>query len=62
MVFSTWRTTLDLIETGLRDASIPFLRFDGKVPQRDRQSVVDRFRTDPAIKVIMLTLACGATG
>lgn len=62
VVFSTWRTTLDVVETGLRAAAIPFVRFDGKVPQKDRQAVIDRFRTDPSIKVVMLTLACGATG
>lgn len=54
--------TLDVAEAGLRQASIPFLRFDGRVPQKDRQTVVDRFRNDPSIKVLLLTLSCGAVG
>lgn len=62
VVFSTWRLTLDLVEAGLGHNSIGNVRFDGKVPQRERQSVVDRFRTDPSVRVMLLTLSCGAVG
>ncbi|KAH7171392.1 P-loop containing nucleoside triphosphate hydrolase protein [Dactylonectria macrodidyma] len=62
IVFSTWRTTLDVLEAGLNKASIKTLRFDGKVPQKDRQNVLDRFRTDPNVRVLLLTLSCGAVG
>ncbi|RGP69067.1 alpha-1,6-mannosyltransferase subunit [Fusarium longipes] len=62
IVFSTWRLTLDLVETGLNQSSIPSVRFDGKVPQKDRQHVVDRFRQDPSVRVMLLTLSCGAAG
>ncbi|KAF4437905.1 alpha-1,6-mannosyltransferase subunit [Fusarium austroafricanum] len=62
IVFSTWRLTLDVVEAGLSEASIPSVRFDGKVPQNDRQNIVERFRHDPAIRVMLLTLSCGAAG
>ncbi|KAH7163472.1 SNF2 family N-terminal domain-containing protein [Dactylonectria estremocensis] len=62
IVFSNWRTTLDVLEAGLNKASIETLRFDGKVPQKDRQSVLDRFRNDPNVRVLLLTLSCGAVG
>ncbi|KAL6819861.1 SNF2 family N-terminal domain-containing protein [Trichoderma camerunense] len=62
VVFSTWRLTLDVIEAGLDQASIPSIRFDGKVPQKDRQSVIERFKTDPNLCVMLLTLSCGAVG
>ncbi|KAM5354529.1 hypothetical protein ACJ41O_001176 [Fusarium nematophilum] len=62
VVFSTWKMTLNVVEAGLRQASIPALRFDGSVPQKDRQGVIDRFRTDPTIRVLLLTLSCGAVG
>lgn len=62
VVFSTWRLTLDLVEAGLNEASIQYIRFDGKVPQKERQGIVDRFRADAGIRVILLTLACGAVG
>ncbi|CAM1502220.1 Fc.00g042040.m01.CDS01 [Cosmosporella sp. VM-42] len=50
----------DVVEAGLRQAQIPFLRFDGKVPQKDRQNVIEEFRREPSIKVMILTLSCGA--
>jgi SNF2 family DNA or RNA helicase len=62
IVFSTWRLTLDLVEAGLNQSSIPSVRFDGKVPQKDRQDIVERFRHDPSVRVMLLTLSCGAAG
>ncbi|RFN51448.1 alpha-1,6-mannosyltransferase subunit [Fusarium flagelliforme] len=62
IVFSTWRLTLDLVEAGLNQSSIPSVRFDGKVPQKDRQDIVERFRHDPSVRVMLLTLTCGAAG
>ncbi|KAI0381073.1 SNF2 family N-terminal domain-containing protein [Hypomontagnella monticulosa] len=62
IAFSTWRLTLDLIEAGLKQASLPCIRFDGKVPQKDRQAVVEEFRSNPNIRVMLLTLSCGAVG
>ena len=62
IVFSTWRLTLDLVEAGLNQSSIPSVRFDGKVAQKDRQDIVERFRHDPSVRVMLLTLSCGAAG
>lgn len=62
IVFSTWRLTLGIIEAGLKQASIQCVRFDGKVPQKERQSVVEKFRKDPSVRVMLLTLSCGAVG
>ncbi len=62
IVFSTWRLSLDLIERGLDQASLRSIRFDGKVPQKDRQAIIDKFRADPSIRIMLLTLACGAVG
>lgn len=62
IVFSTWRTSLDVAEAGLLQAGIPCLRYDGKVPQKERHGIVTRFREDPSVRVLLLTLACGAVG
>ncbi|KAJ8119824.1 hypothetical protein ONZ43_g3312 [Nemania bipapillata] len=62
VVFSAWRMTLDVVEKGLKEAQIGHLRFDGKVPQKERKGIIDRFRKDPTIKVLLLTLTCGAVG
>ncbi|KAI0466179.1 SNF2 family N-terminal domain-containing protein [Xylaria cf. heliscus] len=62
IVFSTWRMTLDVVEQGLKQAGIGHLRFDGKVPPKERKGIIDKFRKDPTVKVLLLTLTCGAVG
>ena len=54
--------SLDLVEAGLQQAGISYLRFDGTLPQKQRQPVIESFRRDPKIKVFLLTLSCGAVG
>jgi len=54
--------TLDVVEAGLKQAHINYLRFDGKVSQKNRQAILEKFRKDPTIKVMILTLSCGAVG
>ncbi|UKZ74482.1 hypothetical protein TrVFT333_002151 [Trichoderma virens FT-333] len=61
VVFSTWRLTLDVVKAGLDQASLSSIRFDGKVPQKDRQSVIENFKADPSLRVILtLTVASRA--
>ncbi|KAF4498958.1 alpha-1,6-mannosyltransferase subunit [Fusarium agapanthi] len=50
VVFSSWRTTLNVIQAGLDHESIPCLRFDGTIMQKERHSVIERFRRDPQIR------------
>jgi len=61
-VFSTWKTTLDIVQAGLENAEIKHLRFDRKVAERERQKVVDRFRSDSSVVVLLLTLSYHAVG
>ncbi|KAL8392520.1 hypothetical protein RB595_002638 [Gaeumannomyces hyphopodioides] len=62
VVFSSWTMTLDLIQAGLERDGIRYERFDGKVAQRHRDGVIKRFRKDSGVKVLLLTLSCGAAG
>ncbi|KAI0814685.1 SNF2 family N-terminal domain-containing protein [Xylaria sp. FL0064] len=62
VVFSTWRLTLDLVKAGLDQNSIQSIRFDGKVPQNERGAVVAKFRNDPDVRIMLLTVSCGAVG
>ncbi|KAK2028566.1 hypothetical protein LX32DRAFT_673422 [Colletotrichum zoysiae] len=62
IVFSTWKMTLDVIERALRKAGMTSVRFDGGVSQKDRQPLVEKFRKDPGVSVMLLTLSCGAVG
>ncbi|KAJ0164942.1 putative matrix-associated actin-dependent regulator of chromatin subfamily [Colletotrichum tanaceti] len=62
IVFSTWRMTLDVVEEALNQAGKTTVRFDGSVLQKDRHSVVERFRKDTGVSIMLLTLSCGAVG
>jgi len=62
VVFSYWRSTLDLIQSALEHAGIMTARFDGRLSPKDRQASVEKFRKDPSVRVMLLTLSCGAVG
>ena len=62
IVFSTWRLTLDLVEAALQHAGIHSVRLDGKVAQTQRQPILNEFKANPNVRVILLTLQCGAVG
>ncbi|KAK3330846.1 P-loop containing nucleoside triphosphate hydrolase protein [Apodospora peruviana] len=62
VVFASWRMTLDLVEVGLSQTGIRYVRFDGKVQQKQRHAIIEKFRKDPTVTVFLLTLSCGAVG
>lgn len=62
VVFSAWRTTLDLAASALNVARIRYVRYDGKVPEKDRALALAKFSSDPDTKVILFTISCGAVG
>lgn len=43
IVFSQWTTFLDLLEIPLKMRKFGFLRFDGKLPQKQREKVLHEF-------------------
>ncbi|KAL2855380.1 SNF2 family N-terminal domain-containing protein [Aspergillus pseudoustus] len=62
VVFSSWTTTFDLIQTMLNASQITYVRIDGKVSQRDRALALSSFQSDPSIQVMLLSIFCGAEG
>ncbi len=60
LVFSQWTSLLDLVEPGLRERAIPFLRLDGST--RDRGAVVEAFQAAGGPPVLLLSLRAGGTG
>ncbi len=61
VIFSEWTTMLDLIEPLLKKHRFRFVRLDGSVPQKKRQSIVSTFQTDKSCRCIVMTNA-GSTG
>ncbi|KAI7349801.1 hypothetical protein KC354_g13067 [Hortaea werneckii] len=62
VVFSFWTTTLDVIQTGLQQLDLAFVRFDGNVRAKDKAKGLDAFAADPAMRIVLLTISFGAVG
>lgn len=60
LVFSQFTSMLDLVGTALTEREIPYCRLDGST--RDRQAVVEKFQTDAAIPVFLISLKAGGVG
>ncbi|KAM5375794.1 hypothetical protein ACJZ2D_005850 [Fusarium nematophilum] len=62
IVFSFWKSTLDVARIALDAAGIPFVQVDGQVPSKSRKAIFDQFSSDSRVRVLLLTLSCGAVG
>lgn len=62
VVFSGWTTYLDLIELALDDQHIGYVRLDGTMSVRQRSAVLERFRTDDTITVLLVSIKAGGQG
>lgn len=62
VVFSGWTSYLDLIGIGLDDAGITYVRLDGSMSVKARSRVMEQFRTDPSIAVILVSIKAGGQG
>jgi SNF2 family DNA or RNA helicase len=60
LVFSQWVEPLELLAKAL--ASLGPLQFHGRVPPRERQLVLERFRSDPSKHVILMSYGAGGVG
>ena len=54
-----------MVERGLRSDpvhAIQFVRIDGKIAASKRGYAVQQLRDDPNIRVMLITIGCGACG
>ncbi|KAA5545380.1 DEAD/DEAH box helicase [Roseiconus nitratireducens] len=60
IVFSQWVKSLDKIKEALQ----PYgpLEYHGKIPQKKRNTVIDRFKNDPSSHVILMSYGAGSVG
>src|SRR4029453_1237406 len=60
IVFSQWVEPLNVLAKALE----PFgpLLLHGRVPYQDRQSILDRFQTDPTRHVLLMSYGAGGVG
>ncbi len=62
VVFSGWTANLDLIQIALEDNGIKYVRLDGKMSRKNRNSSLEAFRDDPAVCVILISITAGGLG
>lgn len=62
IIFSQWTSFLDLLEIPLRKKGIEFLRFDGKLVQKQRERVLKEFSETSEKMVLLMSLKAGGVG
>ncbi|KAI8561032.1 hypothetical protein RHMOL_Rhmol04G0304300 [Rhododendron molle] len=64
IVFSQWTSFLDLLEIPLRRKKIGFLRFDGRLAQKQRERVLKEFNetNEKMASVLLMSLKVGGVG
>jgi len=62
VVFSGWTTHMDLIGRAFRDNHVEFVRLDGSMSRADRNTAISKFRDNPELEVILVSLMAGGLG
>ncbi len=62
IIFSGWTRTLDLIEHHLTDRNVLFRRIDGSSSLSLRSKILNEFRKNSQIRILMMTTGTGAVG
>lgn len=60
IIFSQWVEPLESIANAL--SAYGPLQYHGKIPQRDRQPILDRFKEDPTKHVLLMSYGTGSVG
>lgn len=62
IVFSFWKTTLDLVGKLLADKGLGCFMIHGSLPLSQRRHILDRFRSTDDAHILLMTLGTGAVG
>lgn len=62
IVFSFWKSTLDLASSALTQAGITCLQVDGNVQAKQRGEILQRFSELETEAILLMSLSCGAVG
>ena len=62
IVFSQYNKMLDILEWRLMTSGVSVVKLMGYMPLKERQSVLARFKTDPNVSVILMSLKTGGEG
>ncbi|KAI0513038.1 hypothetical protein F5B22DRAFT_284236 [Xylaria bambusicola] len=62
LVFSQFTSFLDLMEIPISDDGYNYRRYDGSMPNGDRDAAIDDFMKKPEVKIMLVSLRCGNAG
>ncbi len=62
VIFSQWTQVLNLLEPHLKKNGIGYTRLDGSMTVPTRQAQIERFKTDPSARVLLISLKAGGVG
>ncbi|MQM01883.1 hypothetical protein Taro_034643 [Colocasia esculenta] len=62
IIFSQWTCFLDLLEIPLQSRGLGFLRYDGKLSQKQRETVLKEFSESKETTVMLMSLKAGGVG
>ncbi|KAK8130900.1 SNF2 family N-terminal domain-containing protein [Apiospora sp. TS-2023a] len=62
LIFSFWKKTLDMIGHALESRGLSYLRVDGSMPSKKRNTVLNQFQRDNSCRVLMMTFSTGGVG
>ena len=62
LIFSSFKTALNIVKEKLNNAKIKTYMIDGSVPAKTRIEIVDNFNENDDIKVFLIMLKSGGTG
>ncbi|KAI0402845.1 hypothetical protein F4802DRAFT_573995 [Xylaria palmicola] len=62
LVFSQFTSFLDLMEIPISDEGYNYRRYDGSMPNGDKEAAIDDFMKKPEVKIMLVSLRCGNAG
>ena len=62
LIFSQWTSMLDLIQIPLKREKFPYLRLDGTLTQKQRETILQAFSTDSRHNILLISLKAGGVG
>ena len=62
LVFSFWTRTLDSLEYALSSRNMAYARIDGSLGLDQRKAAIERFQSEPDLRIMLLSFGSGSVG
>ena len=62
IIFSQFTSFLDILQKPLKKSKYKFVRFDGQLNTKEREAVLNHFKTDPSVTILLASTMCASAG